>query len=163
MQSIRDWLEKHPKQASEVMNLNTSYIFFRKLKDAGSPLDGPLGAEGVPLTPKRSLAVDRKKIPYGVPIWLDTVDPDGNTPLQRLMVAQDTGGAISGAVRGDFFWGAGDEAAHKAGLMKSKGQAWVLLPKSGAAGTEAAIPAQSQPSLSDWWKQLIEKTNNNLK
>lgn len=125
MQSIRQWLEGHPAEAADVMNLNTSYIFFRSLKDQ----EGPIGAEGVALTPRRSMAVDRKKIPYGVPVWLDAEDPDGQPRIQRLMVAQDTGGAITGAVRGDFFWGAGDEAVHKAGLMKSKGYAWILLPK----------------------------------
>jgi len=125
MQSIRDWLEKNPDKAANVMNLNTSYIFFHKLKKG----DGPFGAEGVPLTPFRSMAVDRKKIPYGVPIWLDAEEPDGKDRLQQLMIAQDTGGAITGAVRGDFFWGSGNKAAHKAGLMKSKGRFWILLPK----------------------------------
>ena len=126
MQSIRSWLEENPEKADSVMNLNTSYIFFHKLKEGS---DGPLGAEGVPLTPCRSIAVDRKKIPYGVPIWLDADDPDWEDRLQRLMIAQDTGGAITGAVRGDFFWGSGKKAAHKAGLMKSKGRFWILLPK----------------------------------
>ncbi len=140
MQAIRDWLEKNPAEAAEVMNLNTSYIFFQQLKTGGGPLDGPLGAEGVSLTPMRSLAVDRKQIPYGLPLWLDADEPDGQPRLQRLMVAQDTGGAITGAVRGDFFWGAGEEAAHKAGLMKSKGRFWVLLPK-------AVVVKSSAP----WW------------
>ena len=126
MQSIRKWLEENPEKAASVMNLNTSYIFFHKLKEGS---DGPLGAEGVPLTPRRSIAVDRKKIPYGIPIWLNADDPDGEDRLQRLMIAQDTGGAITGAVRGDFFWGSGKEAAHKAGLMKSKGSFWILLPQ----------------------------------
>ena len=125
MQSIRDWLEKNPDKAADVMNLNTSYIFFHKLKKG----DGAIGAEGVILTPRRSLAIDRKKIPYGVPIWLDAEEPDGKDRLQQLMIAQDTGGAITGAVRGDFFWGSGNKAAHKAGLMKSKGRFWILLPK----------------------------------
>lgn len=128
MQSIRAWLESHPDQAPEVMNLNASYIFFRALEG-----EGPLGAEGVALTPGRSLAVDRKKIPYGVPIFLDadySFAAESAARIQRLMVAQDTGGAITGVVRGDFFWGAGDDAAHKAGLMKSKGVFYVLLPKS---------------------------------
>ncbi|MBI3441272.1 MAG: MltA domain-containing protein [Proteobacteria bacterium] len=126
MQSIREWLEQHPEDASDVMNLNTSYIFFSKLADQ----EGPLGAEGVPLTPRRSIAVDRKKIPYGVPLWLEAEEPDNDGCLQLLMIAQDTGGAITGSVRGDFFWGAGEEAEHKAGLMKSRGHSWLLLPKS---------------------------------
>ncbi len=127
MQAIRKWLENNPKEAADVMNINNSYIFFHKLDD---DLDGPLGAEGISLTSRRSLAVDRRKIPYGVPIWLDAEEPENGKRIQRLMIAQDTGGAIKGSVRGDFFWGPGEEAAHKAGLMKSKGMSWLLLPKS---------------------------------
>lgn len=128
MQSIRKWLEANPDKAAEVMDINQSYVFFRKLDG-----DGPLGAEGVALTPKRSMAVDRRKFPYGAPVFIDAAPPDaakGGDRLQQLMVAQDTGGAIRGAVRGDFFWGAGDDAAHNAGIMKSAGQAYILLPKS---------------------------------
>lgn len=124
MQSIRAWLEAHPAESVAMMNLNVSYVFFRVLEG-----DGPLGGEGVALTPMRSLAVDRKLIPYGAPIFIDADAPEGNTRLQRLMVAQDTGGAITGAVRGDFFWGAGDVSARMAGIMKSKGRAWLLLPR----------------------------------
>ena len=128
MQSIRAWLEANPDKAQDLMNKNPSYIFFRPLEG-----DGPLGAEGVALTPLRSLAVDRKKIPYGAPVFLDisAADPANKTGrIKRLMIAQDTGGAIRGTVRGDFFWGAGADAAHNAGLMKSRGQAWILLPRS---------------------------------
>ena len=128
MQSIRAWLEANPDKAQDLMNKNPSYIFFRPLDG-----DGPLGAEGVALTPLRSLAVDRHKIPYGAPVFLDisAADPANQTDrIKRLMVAQDTGGAIRGTVRGDFFWGAGDDAAHNAGLMKSRGHAWILLPRS---------------------------------
>ncbi|MBI1214734.1 MAG: murein transglycosylase [Alphaproteobacteria bacterium] len=129
MQSIRDWLEAHPEDAPKVMDINQSFVFFRKL-----PGDGPLGAEGVELTPRRSMAVDRHLIPYGVPVWLDAQAPQGNAQegarLQRLMIAQDTGGAITGAVRGDFFWGAGDDATAKAGAMKSAGRYYIFLPKS---------------------------------
>jgi len=124
MQAIRKWLDAHPAEAPAVMDLNASYVFFRVLT-----ADGALGAEGVALTPGRSLAVDNHKIPYGAPLWLDTQDPDGKS-LQRLMVAQDTGGAITGAVRGDFFWGPGPDAADKAGRMQSRGHAFILLPKS---------------------------------
>lgn len=127
MQSIRAWLEENPDKAQALMNKNPSYIFFRPLEG-----DGPLGAEGVALTPLRSLAVDRRKIPYGAPVFLDVAAPDSpdrEMRIKRLMIAQDTGGAIRGTVRGDFFWGAGDEAAEKAGLMKSRGYAWLLLPK----------------------------------
>jgi len=126
MQAIRAWLEKNPDKADDVMNVNASYIFFRVLDVKG---DGPIGAEGISLTPERSLAVDRKKIPYGVPIWINTPYPEGTARIKRLMIAQDTGGAITGAIRGDFFWGAGEKATHNAGLMKGKGEEWILLPK----------------------------------
>lgn len=133
MQSIRKWLEENPEQAQDIMNINQSYVFFRILDIEG---EGPLGAEGISLTPKRSIAIDRRKIPYGTPIWLDAEMPseeilekENDVRIQSLMVAQDTGGAIKGAVRGDFFWGAGADAAYNAGLMKSKGRAWIFVPK----------------------------------
>ncbi|MDE2336498.1 MAG: MltA domain-containing protein [Alphaproteobacteria bacterium] len=148
MQSIRAWLEGHPKQAAQVMDINESYIFFRKLGRATGPLDGPLGAEGVPLVPRRSLAVDHSLIPYGVPVWIDAANPSGGDDLQRLMVAQDTGGAITGAVRGDFFWGAGKEATEMAGLMDSKGRAWMLLPK------PEEKPSVWRKRLEGWWRGL---------
>ena len=129
MQSIRKWLEEHPVEAPEVMAKNRSYFFFQELSG-----DGPLGAQGVALTPGRSLAVDRKFLPLGVPVWLAGSAPaarDGapERPLNRLLVAQDTGGAIRGPVRGDVFWGHGPEAAAVAGRMKHDGRLWVLLPK----------------------------------
>ena len=107
------------------MKKNKSFIFFRLLKG-----DGPLGAQGVELTPGRSIAVDRNFIPLGVPIWLDTIHPlKGNKPLRRLVVAQDTGGAIRGPTRADFFWGAGSQAGKKAGFMKNIGTMHLLLPR----------------------------------
>lgn len=124
MQSIRAWLEKNPQEAASLMNTNNSYVFFRKLDGTG-----PLGAQGVPVTAGRSLAVDRTLMPYGLPLYLDAEEPDTGR-ITRLMIAQDTGGAIKGAVRGDYFWGAGDVAADKAGRMKSKGRYFALLPKS---------------------------------
>ena len=91
---------------------------------------GPVGAQGVLLTPGRSLAVDRRYIPLGIPIWLDTTDPVNiSEPLRRLVIAQDTGSAIKGPVRGDLFWGFGSLAATKAGLMKQSGRYFLLLPK----------------------------------
>lgn len=120
MQSIRAWLEANPAQADELMNTNKSYVFFREIVG-----DGPIGGEGIALTPLRSLAIDHGKFPYGFPVWLQTDHP----PLQRMMMAQDTGGAIKGAVRGDVFWGYGDEAEKMAGAMKSPGRYWILLPK----------------------------------
>lgn len=129
MQSIRGWLEENPDLADDVMARNASYVFFEELKG-----EGPLGAQGVPLTPGRSLAVDLKHWQLGVPIWLDTEAPspregEPDRPLRRLMIAQDTGGAIRGVVRGDVFWGHGDEAAEVAGRMKHPGRMWVLLPR----------------------------------
>ncbi len=125
MQSIRAWLEQNPKQADEIMNSNKSYVFFRKITG-----EGPIGAQGVALSAERSLAVDRTLISYGLPLW---VDINGVTkesePIRRLMISQDTGGAITGAVRGDVFWGYGKEAEEMAGKMNSKGRYWVLLPK----------------------------------
>jgi membrane-bound lytic murein transglycosylase A len=127
MQSIRAWLAAHPDEAAGVMNLNPSYVFFRTLDG-----DGPLGSEGVVLTPGRSLAIDRAFLAMGLPIWLDAEDPlDPAARLQRLVVAQDTGGAIRGVVRGDVFWGHGADAAERAGRMRSQGRYWVLLPRDG--------------------------------
>lgn len=119
MQSIRDWLETHPEQADEIMNTNQSYVFFQELSG-----EGPLGGEGVALTAGRSLAVDRSLLSYGMPMWLSLEEPR----MTKLMVAQDTGGAIRGPVRGDVFWGYGATAEKLAGPMKSPGQYWVLLP-----------------------------------
>ncbi|HSR01779.1 MAG TPA: 3D domain-containing protein, partial [Methylophilaceae bacterium] len=90
---------------------------------------GPLGALGVPITAERSVAIDPKYIPLGAPIFLSTTAPNSSKPLKRLMIAQDSGGAIKGGVRADFFWGAGDAAGVKAGAMKQQGEIWVLLPK----------------------------------
>ncbi len=130
MQSIRRWLEEHPDEAAGVMARNASYVFFQELEG-----EGPLGAEGVALTPGRSLAVDLKHWPLGVPVWLDAEAPSPHPgkpdrPLRRLVVAQDTGGAIRGVVRGDVFWGNGEDAAEIAGRMKHSGRMWVLLPRS---------------------------------
>jgi len=125
LQTIRAWLLANPEQAAGVMNKNPSYVFFQELKG-----DGPNGAQGVALTPGRSLAVDPKFLPYGVPVWLDAEDPlDKAQRLRRLMVAQDTGGAIRGPVRGDVFWGHGPDAEQRAGVMKSAGEYVLLLPR----------------------------------
>lgn len=138
LQSIRAWLEANPDQATEVLHLNRSYIFFRTLSGAG-----PIGAQGVALTPGRSLAVDRRHLALTTPVWLDATYPDPDTPtdpaadrpIQRLMIAQDTGGAILGPVRGDVFWGAGPDARAIAGHMKHDGRTWLLLPN-----TVAGVP-----------------------
>lgn len=129
MQGIKRYLEAHPKQMDSVINQNKSFVFFRKLN-----ISGALGSQGVALTPGYSLAIDRQWIPMGAPLWLsttrpDTQNPDSNKPMQRLMIAQDTGGAIKGKVRGDVFWGGGAKATLIAGHMKNEGHYWLLLPK----------------------------------
>lgn len=126
MQAIKKWLHSHPRQAESVMSKNQSYVFFSILK---SP-EGPIGSHGVPLTPHRSLAIDRNFITLGTPLWLDATHPNHRQPhLQKLMVAQDTGGAIKGAVRGDYFWGSGTKAGQYAGAMNASGHIYILLPK----------------------------------
>jgi membrane-bound lytic murein transglycosylase A len=137
LQSIRAWLLAHPREAPQVLGRNRSYVFFAELKG-----EGPLGAEGVPLTPGRSLAVDLQYLPLGVPVWLDGKAPAPTEkaparPLRRLLVAQDTGGAITGPVRGDVFWGHDEAAAAIAGRMKHPGRIWLLLPRSAAARLSA--------------------------
>lgn len=134
MQSIRDWLANASEtEARDLREANESYVFFRKL-EALSVSDGPLGAQGAPLTPGRSLAVDRRFHALGAPVFVDIepVDAVGPSPIRRLMIAQDTGGAIRGPVRGDVFWGAGETAAARAGAMNARGRMFVLLPKARA-------------------------------
>ncbi|MEK7875445.1 MAG: MltA domain-containing protein [Pseudomonadota bacterium] len=125
MQGIKAWARQNPSKLQDLLNYNASYVFFREL----SPdLPGPLGALGVPLTARRSIAVDARYVPLGAPVFLATTLPNSRQPLNRLMLAQDTGGAIRGAVRADFFWGFGDEAGVLAGRMRQSGKMWVLLP-----------------------------------
>ena len=125
--TIKDWLQSNPDRLNEVLAKNPSYIFF-ELRDAEA--DGPVGSLNVILTPQRSIAVDRDVIPLGAPVWLQTTLPDEQeSPLNQLMLAQDTGGAIKGHVRADVFWGRGDEAERLAGLMKQQGRLFVLLPR----------------------------------
>lgn len=138
MQSIRAWLRANPATAPDLLRQNPSYVFFRELPAPKDDSDGPPGAQGVALLPGRSLAVDRGLHAMGLPLWLAAVRPSAqppheDLPLQRLMVAQDTGGAIRGAVRGDVFWGHGPEAESIAGRMKHPGKIWLLLPRSVAA------------------------------
>jgi membrane-bound lytic murein transglycosylase A len=130
LQAIKAWLDAHPGDAPHIMARNRAYIFFEERPEL-APDEGPLGAQGVSLTAGRSLAVDLRYVPLGVPVWLDTTAPwpEGEGPLRRLMVAQDTGGAIKGVVRGDVFWGAGARAEAIAGHMKSRGRYALLLPK----------------------------------
>ncbi|WP_119169390.1 murein transglycosylase A [Algihabitans albus] len=133
MQDMRAWLKANPASATEIMRENPRYIFFRRIEG-----EGPIGALGVPLTPQRSLAIDPRLLPLGAPIWLATTRPGPDeTPLRRLMVAQDTGSAIVGAVRGDFYWGTGEAALDEAGRMAERGRYWLLLPKTVAERREA--------------------------
>ena len=126
MQSIKAWAKKNPKKLQKFLNANPSVVFFRELEPG---LPGPIGALGIPITAERSVAVDRKYIPLGAPIFLSTTWPNSSKPLNQLMMAQDTGGAIGGGVRVDFYWGQGDKAGQLAGRMKQDGKVWVLLPK----------------------------------
>jgi membrane-bound lytic murein transglycosylase A len=126
MQNIIRWAQQNPDRVKTLLAENPSYVFFIERPPS---LKSPPGALGVPLSPGRSLAIDPRTIPLGAPVFLDTTWPSSPLPLQRLMVAQDTGGAIKGAVRADFFWGMGDFAGDYAGKMKQSGRLWVLLPK----------------------------------
>jgi membrane-bound lytic murein transglycosylase A len=139
MQGIKDWARRNPRKVQRFMNENPSYVFFRELP---RDLPGPIGALGVPLTAERSIAVDPRVIPLGVPVFLATTWPNTADPLNRLMVAQDSGGAINGGVRADFFWGFGDPAGNQAGKMRQSGRMWVLLPKGYAPPVPAPPPAQ---------------------
>lgn len=126
MQGIQAWARANPGKVNEVLNANPSYVFFREL--GLPPGEGPIGALGVPLTPERSIAVDQRTTPLGAPVFVAATRPNSTQPLRRLMLAQDTGGAIKGVVRADFFWGFGPDAGALAGKMKQAGQMWVLLP-----------------------------------
>ena len=141
LDGIRKWARGHPARLDELLNANPSFVFFREVADpnannagrrdgksAGKDL-GPAGTLGVPLTSGRSIAVDPRSIPLGAPVWLATTHPGTGKPLQRLMNAQDTGGAIKGGVRADYFWGFGPEAGAQAGRMRPQGRLWVLLPR----------------------------------
>lgn len=125
MESIKKWSRDNPDRLHEMLNTNPSYVFFRELP-AGN--DGPVGALAVPLTRERSIAVDPRYTPLGAPVYLATTYPLSTRPLNRLMLAQDTGGAIKGPVRADLFWGFGADAGAMAGKMRQQGQMWVLLP-----------------------------------
>jgi membrane-bound lytic murein transglycosylase A len=140
--AIKSWARAHPRRVEEMLNANPRYVFFRE-EPLPDPTIGPKGAQGVPLTPGRSIAVDKTSVPYGTPVWIATTEPQAWSadamppprPLQRLVVAQDTGGAITGPVRADYFWGWGDGAEAMAGRMKQPLRMWVLWPKgAGAAG-----------------------------
>lgn len=126
MNAIRAWLRENPRAARRVMNANPSFIFFKVNEDKG----GPIGAQGVPLTEMASMAVDPRFVPLGAPVYVDTNWPgDPGRPLRRLVMAQDTGGVIKGAIRGDFYWGTGEKAFDQAGRMSERGGYFVFLPR----------------------------------
>ena len=125
MNAVKAWLDAHPRETKKLILENDRFIFFRDIEG-----DGPIGAMGVPLTPERSIAVDPEYIPLGLPVFLHTTDADG-MPIDRVVVAQDTGAAIKGAVRADIFWGSGDRAFSMAGRQHSTGSYYLLLPKDG--------------------------------
>ena len=132
MQGIKAWATANPRKLREALDANPSYVFFRELPPrAAAPgiADGPIGALGAPISAGYSLAVDPRSVPLGAPVFLGTTMPLSSQPLQRLMAAQDTGGAIRGAVRADFFWGTGSEAGALAGRMRQQGRMWILWPR----------------------------------
>ncbi len=131
LERLVGWLKEHPGPARDLMRLNRSYIFFRRA-DELAPEDGPIGGAGVPLTAGRSLAVDRTLWSYGLPVWLEGELPRPDGPpeaLARLMIAQDTGSAIVGPARGDFYWGSGAAAGTRAGLTRQRIGFTVLMPR----------------------------------
>jgi len=131
--AIKDWARRNPQRVQQMLWANPRVVFFRE-QPLPDPTVGPRGAQGVPLTPGRSIAVDPKSLPYGSLVWLDSTEPLSTTVLQRLVLAQDTGSAITGAVRADYFWGWAEGAEAQAGRMKQPLRLWVLWPK-------AATPA----------------------
>jgi len=126
--TLSDWARRNPAKVRDALAMNPRVVYFREeaLPDAAQ---GPRGAQGVPLTPGRSVAVDKAFIGLGTPLWLDSTEPLSTTPLRRLVLAQDTGSAIQGAVRADFFWGWGDDAALQAGRTRQPLRLWGLFPE----------------------------------
>jgi len=137
MQAISNWVKAHPDQARALLDENPSYVFFRELPRAApgsleAAIDGPFGSLGVPLVAERTIAVDARFVPLGAPVYLVTTQPTSNATIARLTLAQDTGGAIRGPVRADFFWGFGTQAGREAGRMRQDGRMWLLWPKGAA-------------------------------
>ena len=134
MQGIREWGRRHPDALPRLLDENPSYVFFREIEppppgSLEARIDGPIGSLGVPLLAQRTIAVDPRAIPLGAPVFIATTQPLSDEPLRKLTMAQDTGGAIRGPVRADFFWGFGDEAGDLAGRMRQPLKLWVLLPR----------------------------------
>jgi membrane-bound lytic murein transglycosylase A len=133
MANIRRWMAEHPKEGAALRRENPSFVFFREITG-----DGPLGAQRVVLTAGRSLAVDRAFLPLGLPLWLEAQERFSPGNFRRLVIAQDTGGAIKGPVRGDLFWGHGDAASAGAGAMNASGRYYLLVPRDIAARARIA-------------------------
>ncbi len=129
MQGISAWAKRNPSRIEEMLNANPRFVFFRELPSNVSADLGPNGALGVPLTAERSIAIDLKAMPLGAPVFLSTTKPLSSKVLQKLVIAQDTGKAIVGGVRADYYWGTGDAAGELAGRMKQDGKMWLLLPR----------------------------------
>ena len=125
---IRNWAKANPGKLDDLLNANPSVVFFKENKVL-RPQEGPVGAMGVPLTGQISLAIDREKVPYGSPIWIESSNPVTNAPIAQGTLAQDTGGAIRGRVRADYFWGTGEEAGTAAGLTRQPLKMWLIWPK----------------------------------
>jgi membrane-bound lytic murein transglycosylase A len=129
MQGISQWAKRNPDRVNEMLNANPRFVFFKELPGNVSADLGPTGALNVPLTSERSIAIDLQAMPLGAPVFLATTKPLSDQPLQKLVMAQDTGKAIVGGVRADYYWGSGDAAGEMAGRMKQNGKMWVLLPR----------------------------------
>jgi len=129
MRGISQWAKRNPDRVNEMLNANPRFVFFKELPSNVDADLGPNGALGIPLTSERSIAVDLQAMPLGAPVFLDTTRPLSNQPMQKLVMAQDTGKAIVGGVRADYYWGSGDAAGEIAGRMKQNGKMWLLLPR----------------------------------
>jgi membrane-bound lytic murein transglycosylase A len=136
MQGIKTWAAANPQKLQDALNQNPSYVFFRELPAT----DGPIGALSIPLHAEYSLAVDRRFVPLGAPVYLATTYPLSDQPLERLMAAHDTGGAIRGVARADFYWGTGPDAGSQAGRMRQQGRMWLLWPKGEPLPSGPATP-----------------------
>ena len=129
MQGISHWANRNPDRVNEMLNANPRFVFFKELPGNVDTNLGPTGALGVPLTSERSIAIDLQAMPLGAPVFLATTRPLSNQLLQKLVFAQDTGKAIVGGVRADYYWGSGEAAGEAAGRMKQNGRMWLLLPR----------------------------------
>ena len=129
MQGISQWAKRNPERVNDMLNANPRFVFFKELPGNVSSDLGPTGALNVPLTAERSIAIDLQALPLGAPVFLSTTRPLSDRVLQKLVMAQDTGKAIVGGVRADYYWGSGDSAGELAGRMKQNGKMWVLLPR----------------------------------